>query len=252
MNPWEKYQARMTVRGLSKRDSSKNREAHILTSKLPTSLSYHKLTIDGIPRELAVINSDDLNIKTLRSLPGEDIPHGGLVYWMNNYWIITEKDANNELYTKATMQQCNYQLRWIADDKMVVERWCIITDGTKYLSGEYGDNQYVIVRGDSKVSLTIARDDYTVRLDRENRFLIDDLDSQTVLAYRLTKPFKLGGSFNGNGVLNFVLTECNTEDTDNLELRIANYYKYFPSEKQNGQDLTSNTKDPALGRKVWF
>ncbi len=127
---------------------------------------------------------------------------------MGNHWLITEKDANNELYTKGTMKQCNYLLRWIAEDDTVVERWCVIEDGTKYLTGEYGDNDFIVVRGDSRISVTLAKDEYSIQLNRNNRFLIDDYDSKNVLAYRLTKPFKLGGSYNGEGVLNFVLTEC--------------------------------------------
>lgn len=100
------------------------------------------------------------------------------------------------------------------------------------LTGEYGDNDFVITRGDSRIAMTIARDEYTVQLNRDNRFLIDDYDSDTVLAYKLTKPFKLGGSYGGDGVLHFVLQEVNSEDTDNFELHIANYYKYFPRETQ--------------------
>lgn len=263
MNPWSTYQARMAANGINKRDAVKRREYAFLNAKLPSSLSYHKLTIDGKPRELAVINSDNLNMKTLCTMPGEDLPHGGLVHWMDSYWLITEKDANNELYAKGTMQQCNYLLRWVAADGTIVERWCIITDGTKYLTGEYGDNEYIVVRGDSRVSLTIAKDEYSIQLNRESRFLIDDYDSHNILAYRLTKPFKLGGSFNGSGVLNYVLTECNTEDTDNFELHIANYYKYFPRDGQesvpdesgkDGEDSSPDTPggDTTGGKKVWF
>lgn len=259
MNPWSIYQARMAANGTNKRDAVKRRERDFLNAKLPSSLSYHKLTIDGQPRELAVINSDNLNMKTLCTMPGEDLPHGGLVHWMDNYWLITGKDANNELYAKGTMQQCNYLLRWVAADGTIVERWCIITDGTKYLTGEYGDNDYIVVRGDSRVSLTIAKDEYSIQLNRESRFLIDDYDTHDILAYRLTKPFKLGGSYNGSGVLNYVLTECNTEDTDNFELHIANYYKYFPREGQDskpdepGKDGGETPGgDTTGGKKVWF
>lgn len=263
MNPWSTYQARMTASGANKRDAVKRRECAYLNAKLPSSLSYHKLTVDGEPRELAVINSDNLNMKMLCTMPGEDLPHGGLVHWMDNYWLIIARDANTELYTKATMQQCNYLLRWVAADGTIVERWCIITDGTKYLTGEYGDNDYIVVRGDSRVSLTIAKDEYSIQLNRESRFLIDDYDSHNILAYRLTKPFKLGGSFNGSGVLNYVLTECNTEDTDNFELHIANYYKYFPRDGQesvpdesgkDGEDSSPDTPsgDTTGGKKVWF
>ena len=203
---------------------------------------------------MAVINSDNLNLKALCTMPGEDLPHGGLVEWMGNHWLITEKDANNELYTKGTMKQCNYLLRWIAEDDTVVERWCVIEDGTKYLTGEYGDNDFIVVRGDSRISLTLAKDEYSIQLNRNNRFLIDDYDSKNVLAYRLTKPFKLGGSYNGEGVLNFVLTECNTEDSDNIELHIANYYDHFPKEKPDEPDTPSgdNTPDVPDGKKVWF
>jgi len=217
------------------------------------------MTIDGELRSAAVINSDDFNLKTLCSMPGEDLPHGGLVEWMDNRWLIVSRDANNELYTKATMQQCNYLLKWVSDDGVIVERWCIVDDGTKYLIGEYGDNNFVITRGDTRISLILPKDRYTIRLNRNNRFLIDDYDSPNVLAYRLTKPFKLGGTYTGSGILSFVLQECNTEDTDDLERHIANYYKYFP--RTDGQEepppAAEETVPPdkpvdSQAKKVWL
>lgn len=122
------------------------------------------------------------------------------------------------------------------------------------LTGEYGDNDYIITRGDSRISLTIPKDRYTIRFNRDNRFLIDDYTSPSVLAYRLTKPFKLGVGPGDGGVLNLVLQECNTEDSDNFELHIANYYDYFPRD-----DGTEALSDPAedetkeqSGKKVWL
>lgn len=252
MNPWETYEARVDAVGRTKRDITFRREQRFLNMKMPTSLSYHALTIDGEPRELAVINSDNLNMKMLHSLPGEDLPHGGLVEWMDNHWLIIEKDVNNELYTTAKMQQCNYLLKWIEDGN-IIERWCIVEDGTKYLTGEYGDNNFVLLRGDSRVSVTIARDEHTAILNRESRFLIDDPDSEDVLAYRLTKPFKLSNTFNNEGVYKFVLTECNTEDTDNTELLIADYYKYFPRDTEGGNPSPAPPPDDTQpGKKVWL
>ncbi len=132
------------------------------------------------------------------------------------------------------------------------------------LTGEYGDNNYVITRGDSRISLTLPKDAQTLRLRRDSRFLIDDYGSPNVLAYRLTKPFKLGGSYNGDGVFYFVLQECNIEDSDNLELHIANYYDHFPRPVQDTNDRhvedteeflsgTSTGAPPeSLGKKVWL
>lgn len=59
----------------------------------------------------------------------------------------------------------------------------------------------------------------------------------------------------------FVLTECNTEDTDNFDLRIANYYDYFPRDDSSGSSDSStgaSTGDTikeqgnSTGRKVWL
>lgn len=127
------------------------------------------------------------------------------------------------------------------------------------LTGEYGDREFIMIRGDSRLTLILPRDKETLRLNRGSRFLIDDEGSPNVLAYRLTKPFKLGGSFAGNGVLSFVLTECNTEDTDNLELHIANYYDYFPKSAEPEVEppimeghITQERPGDSAAKKVWM
>lgn len=260
MNPWGTYCARIESRGGTRREARLRREARTLAGKYPDSLAYHEMMIDDAMRSVAVINSDNFNLKTLCSMPGEDLPHGGTVNWMDNHWLIIARDANNELYTKATMQQCNYLIRWVSKDKEIIERWCIVEDGTKYLTGEYGDNEYILVRGDSRLTLTLPRDKETIRLNRDNRFLIDDYDSPNVLAYRLTKPFKLGGTFTGNGILSFVLQECNTEDGDDLERHIANYYDYFPRTTKpgvgppiaEGDVPPGRPEDNSAAKKVWI
>lgn len=257
MSLWDTYFSRLNVQGGDRRSAVLQRERRFLNAKLPASLSYHHAVINGEQRNLAIINSDNLNQKTLCTLPGESLPHGGLVEWMNNYWLITELDANNEVYSKGIMRQCNYQLRWIADDGNIVERWCIVEDGTKYLTGEYGDNEYILTRGDTRISVILPKDEYTIRLNRKNRFLIDSFDSPTVLAYELTKPFKLGGSYGQGGVLSYVMQECNTEDTDNFELHIANYYEHFPREGNQSlqiSEVAEPTKDQSTetAGKRWF
>lgn len=123
------------------------------------------------------------------------------------------------------------------------------------LTGDYSDRDFIVTRGDSRISLTLPKDSETIRLERENRFIIDDYDAPSPLAYKLTKPFKLGGTYGGDGVLRFVLTECNTEDTDNLELHIPNYYKFFPrKELIEGSiaDIPSVTPEPPHGKESWL
>ena len=251
-DPWDTYRARMEARGGDRRSTILKREQRYLGRKMPSSLSYHTLTVDDTEQSLAVINTDNLDTKTICSMPGEDIRHGGTVKWMDNYWLIIAKDANTEVYARATMRQCNYLIKWINQNGTILSRWCIVEDGTKYLTGEYGDREYIVNRGDSRVYLYLPRDNDTVKLNRHNRFLIDDYGSPNVLAYRLTKPFKLGGSYNQNGILSYVLTECNTEDTDNIELHIANYYSYFPKKDDEESAAPSQSTDNGSGKRVWL
>lgn len=230
MSVWDTYNNRITAHGGNKRNATLLRESRMLKLNIPDSLSYHSVFIDGISQDVAIINTDNLNEKYIFSLPGENIKHGGLVSWKDNFWLITERDANDTVYTRAKMLQCNHLLRWVDEDGIVREQWCVIEDGTKYLTGEYEDRNFVVTRGDSRIAMTIARNDDTIKFARDMRFLIDDPDSQHKLAYLLTKPLKLGGTYNGCGVFKFVLQEVTSTEDDNHFLGIADYYKYYPRE----------------------
>lgn len=131
MGVWDTYESRVNVRGGTKRGAVFRRETRMIRTKLKDTLSYQTVTIDDVAQDVAVINSDNLNEKTIISLPDEDIRHGGLIHWMDNYWLVTERDANTTVYTRAKMIQCNHLLKWVSDDNKIHEQWCIIEDGTK-------------------------------------------------------------------------------------------------------------------------
>ena len=97
----------------------------------------------------------------------------------------------------------------------------IIILNTTDLTGEYSDAFFVATRGDSRIAVTLPKDEETLALGRDARFIIDDYNAPNPLAYRLTKPFKLGGSYDDDGVVIFVMTECNSEFDDNPVLHIA-------------------------------
>ena len=232
------------------------REQNYLDRKLPSSLSYHTAVVNGTEQQLAILDSDLLDVKTVYSLPGETIQGGSLVEWEENMWLVFSEDVNREVYTKAKMQQCNYLLKWVVEENdipIIIERWCYVSDGTKYLTGETPNlhTKNAMTLGDTRIALMIARDRYTVCFNRKSRFLIDDYDSPTALAYELTKPFKLGGVFNNRGVMTFVLTEGNTTDYDYIELRVADYYKYFNPDG-TPIDKSSSGVPPVGGKKVWL
>jgi len=256
MSVWDMYEKRMTARGLTKRETALQREKHALLTMTPDGLFYHQAIVDGIDQPVEVIDSDNLNEKTICSVYEDVIRAGSLVEWADNHWLVTECDANNEVYTRAKMIQCNYLLKWVDDNDKIISKWCIVEDGTKYLTGEYEDRNFIVARGDSRIAITIAKDEDTVKLGRENRFLVDDPDSKEQLAYVLSKPMKAGHVYNSDGVYIFVLQEVVTTDYDNQELGIADYYHHFPRE-----GITQEPANPVIdpennvdekGRKVWL
>lgn len=258
MNPWDIYNSRMRVKGATRREVAKKREARSLDTLLKNNLSYHSVLIDDTPQNIVIIDSDNYDTKIIYSEVFKDIRHGAIIDWEDNKWLVVEKDVNREMYARAKMRQCNYRLRWVSTldkEPKIVERWVIVEDGTKYLMGESTGNEYVITQGDTRLSVIVPKDSETIVLDRNNRFLIDDYMSKNVLAYKLTKPYKMNGSYDTNGVLHFIVQECNTEDTDNFELHIANYYSYFPGK---GKDVPPEEPpiiapgDKESDRKVWI
>lgn len=257
MSSWDLYQKRLNVRGTTKRDELYKREIRYLRNKIPENLSYKTLDVYGqdstyniteqtaTQQEIAVIDSDNLEEKYLYSMPEEDIENGAIVYWHDCYWVVTERDANEDVYVRAKMVQCNFLLKWL-DHGSIMEQWCRIEDGTKYLVGELEDRQFVTTRGDSRISMTITRNKYTVNFNRENRFLIDDPDTKHKLSYQLTKPLKLGMAYNGKGVYKFVLQEVTATEYDNHELGIADYYK------DTAIDISDERIDEKTGKRVWL
>lgn len=245
MSVLDEHKARMDVVGNTFRGAHLNRATGTINTHLPNSLSYTEVTIDDVSQIVAIMNSDNLNEKTIISMPGESLRHGGLVYWMDQYWLITEKDYNTTVYTKGHLLQCNFLLKWITEDRVIHEQWCCVEDGTKYLTGEMEDRNFTITRGDSRIAITIAKNDETALLNRESRFLIDDPKSPKMLSYLLTKPLKMGMSYGDGGVYKFVLQEVTATADDNFELQIADYYKYFPKVEQQTTTETG-------GKKVWL
>ena len=131
MGAWDTYEKRINASGKTQRYVVFNREAYFLNKKLGDSLSYHEAIVDGEKRQVVIINSDNLDEKIMMSMPGEDFECGKYVEWMRNHWLIKEKDANNELYTRVKLWQCNYLLHWIDNNGVLHEQWCVIEDGTK-------------------------------------------------------------------------------------------------------------------------
>lgn len=264
MSVWDAYSDRISTHGSTKYDAAFKREVRLLDSKLKDNLSYQ--LVDVCPREyttniekrqslkhrfsqnVTIIDSDNLNEKLLYTMPSEDMELGAVILWMDNMWLVTERDANATIRVKVKLTQCNHLLKWLSSDGDIMEQWCVVEDGTKYLTGEAEDRNFVVTRGDSRIAIQLSRNSYTALLDRESRFLVDDPNTPHKLAYQLTKPLKVGNLYRSGGIYKFVLQEVTSTEYDNHELGIADYYRYYPTDYDSGQ----NSNSPDAGKKVWL
>ena len=238
MGAWDVYKDRLMQIGCPKHDMWVNHTRMSIRRRMMDSPSCRKVEINGAEQYVSIVHTTDMFRKKICALPGESLYHGGLVDFANNKWIITEIDADNDIYERGYMQQCNHILRWISKDGTLKEKWCFVEDGTKYLIGEFSEELMSI--GDARIAITIARDEDTIELSRGFRFLIDDTDAENPIAYQITKPNKLFNVFNGRGVFKFILNEVTTTKNDNFELRIADYYNWMPPRATDGDHIDSD------------
>lgn len=231
MSVWDSYNDRIEPVG-EQRQMWADHTRFSIYRRIRNSPACREVSINGRKQFLSIAHTTDMSIKRICALPGERLKHGGLVRFAHNMWLITEVDADNEIYERGMMRQCNHKLRWIGKDGKLKEKWCVVEDGTKYLIGEYTER--IMAIGDARIALTVGKDEDTVELSRGMRFLIDDTDSETVIAYQITKPNKLFNVYNGEGVFKFILNEVNLTDNDNKTLRIADYSNWKPPKQTDG------------------
>lgn len=131
MSVWERYNARSEVRGKTRREAALKQERRWIDRYADYSLSCHRVVADGESIDAIILDSDNLNVKTICVHPGQPFDNGATILWNDQYWLVTALDANDEVYIRATMEQCNYLLRWINAGGEIVERWSIVEDGTK-------------------------------------------------------------------------------------------------------------------------
>ncbi len=243
MSVWSAYEARFS-NGDPDMDRSWNAAKDHIRSrmhrKIISSLSYKQVKFNGEAMRLAIIDSaNDFSTKKIFAMPGEELPHGSVIEWESSPWLITEVNPHKELCAEGKMRRCNYYLKWINGSGHIIGRWSIVEDGTKYLIGERSED--IMAVGDARMAVTVRKDAETSCISRGTRFLIDDMESQEVMAYEVTKPNKLYNVFNGKGVFRFIMGESALTDNDNVALRIADYYNWKPGSKPDKPAIQENT-----------
>ena len=236
----DSYKQMLGHHGTTRRERDLNSLKNRISRNVGDSLSSSRVTINGEEQDVAIISTNENESKKILSLPGETFHLGAIVWWMSAPWMIVSLDMQDEVYTSAIMTLCNYLLKWKNSKGEIVERWCILEDKNNSGSSGIEDNDRVTL-GDARIQVLLAKDEETRQLHRDQRFLIDDEDvtgKGDVVAYEVTKIYRAGNLYRGEGTYRYILEECVRTARDNTELLIADYYDedYIPSDIPVGNE----------------
>lgn len=196
-----------------------------LNKDFDNTLDVYTVPINGIEQNLTILKTTNASRKKIKSKPNETFTIGDYIFWMNEYWIITEADVDDKLFTSGKMERCNYLLKWQNAKGDIIERHAIISSASKYNDGENAGA--VIILGSDQLSVSIPLDNESLHIKRKTKFFIDNNDEDPTV-YELTGTNNVADSFSGKGVTSWIVKECAYSPTvDDLKYGVCNYV--FPT-----------------------
>lgn len=217
----EVYYERLTARGKTRRERQLSWLRHDIASEVSDLLSYHSVQLNGKKVDMVIESTENATIKKFVIPTEVEVGYGDYVIWNKQYWIVTERDYDDEIYIKGKITQCNYYLQWQNEDGDIIGRWCYIGQVTRYNNGVFYGK--VIDNIESTLSITITNDSETAKLKREKRFLAD-METSEPYAYKITQRDVLTNYYGTSGLIVWAVSQdVFNPETDNRELMIADY-----------------------------
>lgn len=138
-------------------------------------------------------------------------------------WLIITEPADNCIYDKCVLHQCNYIFKWQNANKDIIYCPASIENASQYNTGEEGNK--ILMLGYNQLMAYVSLDDDTVVIDRNLRLFVD-YDKVSPIPYKVTRPDTVAFSYGKNRVMCLVLTEDQyNPKTDSIENWLCDYFK---------------------------
>nr|DAH32162.1 MAG TPA: head closure knob [Caudoviricetes sp.] len=218
------YREMLDLNGSTQRDRIINKSVHDQNKLAPVSPSYKDVTIDDIPRKLNIISSTVMNQKIIHTLPGEDFAIGSIVYWSKSHWLITERDAEDEITVRGRIQICQKQITWQDDNTYEIRSLWATVEKPYYSNLEENKTLSYSTR---EFRIQMPFDEYSANLNIGKRLMLEIVNG-VPKTYRITSIDQMTSriDYNGEqvGFLSFnVEQDLYNPDTDNAEKMICDY-----------------------------
>ena len=216
--------------------------------------SCKKVMVNGEERYLTIVSTENKDTKHFSCMPNEHIERGGIIEWYNierygvikqyGTWMVTSTDSDEDVYQKGIMKRCNYELKWMNENKEIITRPSIISFPYSSLIKE----NKVYTTDKTKCQIFIPFDKETAKIRADDRFFISAIEDKHTV-YRVDNVNDVENTFNGEGYIVLTMSETmlNTE-TDNTELHICDYYKI---NSNTGHDESQDKPDEGTNEKKY-
>lgn len=230
MSYLDTWRTRVELVGNTRRERQKNKLVRDIERLAPDSLSYKTIYVDGEERQAIVTSSDAYNLRNFISMPGETIPFGAMIQYADRYWLVREKEIDDEIYAKCQAQLCNVLMRWQNAYGEVLEYYGVGEDATKYSSGIVNGKDYMITLGEFQIKVALPVNEDTAVIHRDMRFLIDVESFVDTLresdmhptAFKVTRRNIVTGTFDDAGYVEITMVEDRFIDgKDDIENGLA-------------------------------
>lgn len=218
---WDEYK-------LNKMADNRKTHSRVVQS---TKASIKRNFYSHISTKLVKHNGNDLYISTARGtyayekefniIDEVDVVYGDYFIWDDRWWMVTERDYDDEIYIHGKISQCNYCLRWQNDEGKIIQRWCVVNNVSKYNNGVFQGKTVNTL--EATISVQLPSDEETVKIKRNRRFIMDMIADDPYV-YEVSQRDVLTSQYGNSGLITLAMTQVTTNDsTDDYEKMIANY-----------------------------
>lgn len=169
-------------------------------------------------------NSADTRLNSIKRtglFPIGTVKAGMYVYFDNAFWLITGYPSSNKSYEKATLDLCQYKLKWQNADGDIVERWGNFTSASKYDDGLQGDK--TIIMSSDNLNILLPNDEESLGLAYKRVFV--DMKALPEKVYIISRTDDVLYNFGEHGgILSFIADKTEFDPSkDNQELGVCDY-----------------------------
>ena len=243
---YETYAAMLDRHGSTRRDRMVEKSKRDTLRMGPDSPAYKEVEIEGIPHHMMIISSTVTNQKIIRTMPGDNFEIGKIMLFSKSHWLITERDADDEITVRGKIELCNRSIQWQNHETgEIITRWAVVD---KPYFSNLNEDVYMTISS-REFQVKIPYDEESALLDVGKRLMMEQINGKPK-TYRvtcvdaMTERYDWNDAQTGFLVLNLEQDQ-HVEEQDNAEKMLCDYQEVKQTPK-DGEVIIKYAGEPKV------